>query len=852
MFSAEKLAKVLGTGAENVLEMAAGMGLRTPPAVNEEWLEKGYVSIIRANWHLLPYEQILQLLGWSEERLIHALKNEDFLFAKLGVLKPACPALKYEPLTDEEKKKTKRLCSFVEKHFPELGEEEPSFSFIKGCEPTAKTTSAIRRKAAEDEVAIDESWSVALEDGHAPGRTALYVNDFINIHKRKWSHALSLGSAGAKTITVAVRPDAAVPSESHWIAVESDSVAISAVDEFGAFRALKWIERKMDECGGPFLPLGKFSMETRFESRIAYPYYSSYGDPFMSDPEKTCPDSLLKDLSQSGINGIWLQCILHTMSPWELDLSLSKGWETRVKNLKDIANRAARYGIGVYLYLAEPRGVPTSFFEKHPEMKGLATNPAYGNLTTLCTSVPAVKSFLKESVFTLFTEIPELAGVFTITASDNPTSCHSKYNGSACPRCSKRSPQEVIAEVNSLIEEGVHRAKPSAKILAWSWGWRSDWEGGLLGTDDWAPGIIEKLPGNVEVTVTSEEGMPVCIGGISSYVKDYSISNVGPGERAYSLWEMARKRGLKAAAKVQLNNSWENASVPYIPVLNLVDSHLRNLAAADVRSLLVSWTLGGCPGTPNFLRLRDFIWKENASERSLADFAKAVYGTAAAPSVLTAWKLMSDAFKHFPHFISVLYGAPLHMGPANLLFSDYSGYRATMVTYPYDDLETWRSIYPESIFLEQFRKLSMEWQKGVQVLDKSERPSDEEQRKAFEDLLIVSRANYCHFRTTYLQAYFISQRNAFYINTRRYGIMERNEEGATTIENLLKTLREEIEIAKSLYALVNRDSRLGFESTQHYYYRTYDLMEKTLNCQSLIDHFVRIKNDRRNGEENNA
>jgi len=54
-------------------------------------------------------------------------------------------------------------------------------------------------------------------------------------------------------------------------------------------------------------------------------------------------------------------------------------------------------------------------------------------------------------------EVPDLAGVFTITASENLTNCyaHGPGNGKRCPRCGKRKPEDVIAEVNDAVAAGI-------------------------------------------------------------------------------------------------------------------------------------------------------------------------------------------------------------------------------------------------------------------------------------------------------------------------------------------------------------------------------------------------------------
>ena len=105
MIPAEKIAKVLETTEENVKTLAFGMGLKEQKNL-DEWVQKGYISIIRNTWQLLPYDQLMELLGWDEERLSYVLKEDDFLNVKLGWFKFDCPRVVYRPLTAEEEKAT--------------------------------------------------------------------------------------------------------------------------------------------------------------------------------------------------------------------------------------------------------------------------------------------------------------------------------------------------------------------------------------------------------------------------------------------------------------------------------------------------------------------------------------------------------------------------------------------------------------------------------------------------------------------------------------------------------------------------------------------------------------------------
>jgi len=168
------------------------------------------------------------------------------------------------------------------------------------------------------------------------------------------------------------------------------------------------------------------------------------------------------------------------------------------------------------------------------------------------------------------------------------------------------------------------------------------------------------------------------------------------------------------------------------------------------------------------------------------------------------------------HKTAQLYVAPQNFGPMNLLFAKPSAYTATMIGFPYDDLDSWRgNHYPEDIFEEQFRKLSEGWGEGIKYLVDAKAGVKTEFKNNYNDLLNVAEAAYCHFRSTYLQIRFVRLRNA-----------------GKTLE-CLPVLDEEIELAKRLLVVINRDSRIGFEASNHYYYTANDLKEKILNCECL-------------------
>lgn len=706
LVSATRIASVLCATPEAVTRAGCAMGLAGPPDISADRVRRSYITVIRRNWHLLPYNQLLDLLGWTPEKLAYYLKEDDFLWHKLGDLKPHCAPVLWK---------------------------EPDAAML----------------AREQQIA-----QVMRQD---------------------------------------VRAGCSVPGENLFKFVEE----LSSVPEHP------------DAAPAPGV----------FSPRYCYSYFALYGDPLLETATDPYPDGYLARLAACGVDGIWLQGVLSKLTPFALDMSLSEGWETRLANLRKLIARARRHGMGVYLYLNEPRAMPLSFFQKHPDLKGAQE----GEFAALCTSTDEVRGILRQSVERLCREAPDLAGIFTITASENLTSCWSHFNGSACPRCSKRTPAEVIAEVNQVFYEGIQASGAKTRLLAWDWAW-----------GDWAEDAIRRLPAGASMMCVSEWGMPITRGGIQTAVGEYSISTVGPGERARRHWALARERGMKTMAKIQAGNTWELSAVPYIPAVENVARHAANLRDAGVDGLMLGWTLGGYP-SPNLEVVAEIGRDKRVSpEDAMRAVATRRYGEQLAGSVVEAWRTISRVFSEFPFNGGLCYLAPLQMGPANLLWERPTGYRATMVGIPYDDAANWYGPYPPDVFVRVFADLAKGFDAAGRALRQAAgranlKPDSSEARAVDAECGIIEAAS-IHFRTVSNQALFVQTRDA--LKTAK------PEEAEGLIGLLESLLRDELSLARRLRELQAEDSRIGFEASNHYFYVGNDLAEKVLNCQDLLDRWL--------------
>ena len=654
--SFEKMAALLKTDPEKVKECARQMGIYRAEE-SDVWLRKGYISVIRAMWHVLPYDQLAELLETDPETLAVTLREEDFLDVKLSD-KPDCPRVEFAELTESE--------------LAETG-------------------------------LIKEAMDSLSEDGVKPF-------DF-----------------------------------------------------------------------RPVVPDTSFGGRELFGVRMIYLFSGLYQSSFDVASESFCSDEMLESYRRSGINGIWTQGILYRMTRFPFAPELSSGWEKRLENLKRFTERLKKFGIKLYLYLNEPRSMPSGFFEKYP---GLAGHAASDEKVCMCTSVPEVRQWIKDAVETVCAAAPEIGGFFTITRSENLTNCYSHSNPQtcSCPRCKNRTVGEVIGEVISCFREGADRVNREIKVFAWSWAWNAR-----------AGEVIANLPERVILMAQSEKDAEYDIGGVKGTVVDYSMGQIGPSGTAKEEWKAAKKRGLETAAKVQINTTWEGSTVPALPLTPLIEEHLRRIRDEGVGHLLLSWTLGGYPSENLTAASKFFFENANLPERS--------------PLERRACELFSKAFKEFPFSLRTLYLGPQNAGPANPLWEKPTGYGATMTCFSYDDLEKWRGPYPVGTFEDQLAKLCGLWEQGLALMDGA--PDTETK--------LMAKAAYCLYRSSLSQVRFIRARDAG------------NKAAMSRIA------AEEEQTAREMLDCMNKNAAIGFEAANQYYFTKRALAEKIVNCRRLCE-----------------
>lgn len=450
------------------------------------------------------------------------------------------------------------------------------------------------------------------------------------------------------------------------------------------------------------------------------------------------------------------------------------------------------------------------------------------NVHAMCTSNEAVRTWIRESLAHVFREVPGLGGVFTITMSENHTNCFSHGGAwgdrdpvaAGCPRCSKRTGAETIAELIQAMRDGIRASSSTAEIMSYDWGW-----GTKL-----AEALIPRLPKDTSVLSISEWSQPVNRGGVQTAVGEYSMSVAGPGPRALRNWRLARGAGLKSVAKTQFNNTWEISAVPYIPVLPLVLEHCDGLARAGVGGLMESWTCGGYP-SPNLSAASAYAYEPRpAREQILRREAVRIYGEEGAALAVEAWAIFSEAFEMFPYGVSI-YVLPTQHGPANLLRLKPTGLKAGMILFPYDQYESWKGAYPAEVVQRLMAQMAARWRTGLEVLRKAVTLAPKDGRRAAQLELAIAQTCQTHFESTANQVEFYLLRDE---------MAQASEPRRAEIRrSMIGVAKRERELSRAQFLVARRESLIGYEASNHYYYTPWDLVEKMLNCERVMAELAR-------------
>jgi hypothetical protein len=700
-------------------------------------------------------------------------------------------------------------------------------------------------------VRIDRTWSIETP-ADAPVEVRTAAEDLRAFFRAGFGLDLSRGRSGGPAIRLGAGANSACPptarDEGYALKVAAGGITVTGNGPRGALHGVFRLQALMRARGAPCVRKQIVRKRPRFAPRVlrsfSSPYYTEAGDGKVHYTE-----AYLSRLAHLGYDAIWLRGDLRDLSRSAVFPELGAQRDRNLAALNALIDRARRWGIGVYLYLCEPYGLPVTdpFWKKHPDVRG-PEGPEMGKkdvrLHAFCTSTEKVKRWLRESAADLARGAPGLEGLILITASEHTGHCKQRQSmAGKCPRCASRSGPEIAAEVVQLIRDGVREAASPARVVAWNWAW--EFQFGPEGEAD----IVRRLPRDAAWMGNAENGGIVRCAGKELTIWEYSLCYPGPSPAFRAKALRAQRRGNAAWAKAQINVTHELAAMPYMPVPFLLRDKFAGLARAKVEGLMCCWIFGGYPGVGARLA-NEMMWDPcGGPARALRECAAGLYGEEAAPQVVEAWRRFSRGYRRYP-FDRGLYSHPLNDSPAHPFHFRPVRRRErpnwTLLKEPFGDMLTWCVHLSPEDTCRSYEQVLKHWDEGLALLRKAARRAPAALRREARRDLGICEAIGLHFRSGLHLVRFLRLRD------RLPGLggakalppgaqdpwpveVERDPRRIrAAIAEMERIARAERELVAAGLPLVEADSRIGYHSEGGYRYRPRDLRAKLKQLDRLL------------------
>jgi len=540
------------------------------------------------------------------------------------------------------------------------------------------------------------------------------------------------------------------------------------------------------------------------------PYIHFYKDEIPNAP-KVYTEEFLRGVAEAGFNAIWIRGILREIVKSEFFPEFGENSATLLRCLRTVINRGRKAGVKVFLYSQPPYGFDSDspFWKKHPDCKG--SSWVWGGMrrNALCTSSPKVTGFLREAARTLSQRLPDLGGLIVITASEHQSHCFSHYSvmrddpshlegepfkrNLDCPRCALRHPREVVAEIIGNLRDGLADAGNGAELWAWNWSWK-------LYEGEPQAEIIKSLPSDVMLMGDFERGGSKVIVGKERVIDEYSLCYAGPSPRFLNSMRIARARGMRMGAKLQIGTTHELATVPNLPLIGTIYDKAKAMRKIRVGDFMGCWNFGNML-TANTAALAAFLDAPRLAPReaALRRFAAEYLPGSDVEGVARAWDMFAGAMDSYPFTIPFIYYGPINFAVQwpilpEPLRSGGTGRSWQADTDRGDELERSFGAFTLEEIIEGLGNLARDWWKAAEAFDAavagSASPHAGEERRSVWFAAHSFRSCWNLYRAYPLRRKW-KQANA---------------------KALRPIMQDELEHLPGLLPLMEEDARLGFHS----------------------------------------
>jgi len=658
------------------------------------------------------------------------------------------------------------------------------------------------------EVVLEDGWQIVIPPD-ASGyliqvaqdlQDYLFTSMNVSVLLRRQPREAPASSVPPRTIRLTTRqewPEFGAPlsvARSYRLLCTEDSVVVCGNDERGTGQGCYYLEDLMNLREAPFLPQGDVVRAPLFSPRMVH---SGWGiDQF--------PDPHLNAIAHAGMDAILL---------------FVKGVDqttTGYLDINDLIDRAARFGLDVYLYSY----LVSRFHPDDPQA------PAYYESTygALMRAYPKAKGLVLVGESCEFpSKDPRTTGRLRL---DPPP------DGKPDPRPSPGWwPCTDYPQWLDLLKGIIRRYNPEADIVFWTYNW------------GWAPeadrlALIRSLPLDISLQATFEMFEDIEKNGILTRCVDYTVSFEGPGKYFRSEAQAAHERGLRLYTMSNTAGlTWDIGVIPYEPVpFQWARRHRALLEAHE------QWGLVGLMESHHYGWWPSFIselakwayWTPSPPEEEMIDrIAVRDFGPDGGPLAVQAWRAWSEAIRDYVPTNEDQYG-PFRVGPSYPLLFQEEPELFPSAPYAHFGREILNTHYqphrPEDVpaEIELLRRMLARWEEGLGWLEKAVALAPEKKRPQAREMLGLGQFIRHCVRTT--------------IHTKQWWQLRQRlleETDPIRTETLLAEMRQlgeaEIANAAETIPLVEADSRLGWEPSMEYMTDRAHLEWKITQLRRVLD-----------------
>ncbi len=657
------------------------------------------------------------------------------------------------------------------------------------------------RTAEPGEAAIGDGWRIVVPRGASELLVAV-AKDLQDYLFTSMGVGAQLANDAGDAPSILLTTKALAPSSggsltvprSYRLTARPDSVVVCGCDDRGAAQGAYHIEDLMNLREGPFLPAMDVVREPLFSPRMVHSGWAL--DRY--------PDSYLNAIAHAGMDAILIFVTGVNMTT------------TGYLDINDLVDRAAAYGVDVYLYSYLVSRV-------HPDDPGAAAfyQGSYGALIESCPGVKGIV-FVGESC-----EFP----------SKDP-----KTNGMlhTDPRAKTANdprpfpgwwPSADFPQWLEMLKPILRKHNPDLDIVFWTYNW------------GWAPeedrlALIRRLPQDVTLQATFEMFEDVKKEGIVTRCVDYTASFEGPGRYFASEAKAAHERKLPLYTMSNTGGlTWDIGVIPYEPIpFQWARRHqaLREARAEwGLSGLMESHHYGWWPSFVSELAKWAFWSPSPRLECLVQSIATRDFGAKGAPSAVEAWRAWSDAMRDYVPTNEDQYG-PFRIGPAYpfLLFDPVEPIPAA--PYAHFGREIVAPNYnmhrPEDVDTELrlLERMLERWRQGTAHLEQAVGLAPQSKAEDAARMLNLGR--------------FVERCVLTAIHTKRWWQIRKRlggspcpEETRALLDALASIGEQEIENAQATIPLVEADSRLGWEPSMEYMTDRAHLEWKVAQLRRVLD-----------------